>query len=82
MAGLGHDLGGSLVTIKDGDDIEVHDLCKLFCRVIQKGRALGDAGVVDDRVQAAHIGGSLGKASVTASSEVRSQERPQTLASG
>ena len=61
MAGFGHDLGGSLVAIKDGNDVEVHDLCKLLGRVVQKGRALGDAGIVDDRVQATHIGGSLGK---------------------
>ena len=61
MAGLGHNLGGRLVAVKDGDDVEVHDFGELLGRVIQKGRALGDAGIVDDRVQAAHIGGSLGK---------------------
>lgn len=61
MAGLGHDLGGSLVAIKDSDDVEVHDLCKLLGRVVQKGRALGDAGIVDDGVQAAHIVGSRGE---------------------
>ena len=61
MAGLGHDLGGSLVTVKDSDDVEVHDLCELLGRIVKERRALGDAGIVDDRVQAAHVGGSLGK---------------------
>lgn len=43
--------------LKTADDVEVHDLRKLLGRVVQKGRALGDAGIVDDRVQATHIGG-------------------------
>ena len=49
------------MTIKDGDDIEVHNFGELLGRVVQKGRALGDAGVVDDRVKATHVGCSLGK---------------------
>ena len=61
MAGLGHDLGGCLVAIKDGDDVEVHNFGELLGRVVQKGRALGDAGIVDDCIQAAHIGCGLGK---------------------
>ena len=61
MAGLGHNLGGRLVAVKDGDDVEVHDLCELLGRVVQERRALGDTGIVDDCVQAAHVGGSLGK---------------------
>ena len=61
MACLGHNLGSGLVAVKDGDDVEVHDLGELFGRVLQKRRALGDTGVVDDRVQAAHVGGCLGK---------------------
>ena len=61
MAGLGHDLGGSLVAIKDGDDVKVHNLCELLGRVVQERRALGDTGIVDDCVQAAHVGCGLGK---------------------
>ena len=61
MAGLGHNLGGRLVTVKDGDDVEVHDFGELLGRVIQKGRALGDAGVVDDRIETAHVGCGLRK---------------------
>lgn len=61
MACLGHNLGSGLVAVKDGDDVEVHDLGELFGRVLQKRRALGDAGVVNDRVQATHVGGCLGK---------------------
>ena len=61
MTCLGHDFGGSLVAIKDSDDVKVHDLCELLGRIVKERRALGDAGIVDDRVQAAHVGGSLGK---------------------
>ena len=61
MTGLGHDLGSGVVPVKDGGHVEVHNLGELLGGVIEQRGALGDAGVIDDRVQAAHVGGCLGK---------------------
>ena len=61
MAGLGHDLGSGVVPVKDGGHVEVHNLGELLGGVVEQRGALGDAGVIDDRVQAAHVGGCLGK---------------------
>lgn len=61
VAGLGHDLGSSLVAVKDGDDVEVHNFGELLGCIVQKGRALGDSGVVDDCIETAHVGCGLRK---------------------
>ena len=61
MAGIGHDLGGGMVAVKDSSHVEVHDLGELLGGVVEQRGALGDASVVDDRVQAAHVCSCLGK---------------------